>query len=321
MSLARTATMCSRNEFLNTPIMNYEQWQDAVRSICGQYSPCAIEPTAFSGRLHARSVYGLRAVDISGSAHRFERTRRDVRLDAKDHYFAFFQITGQSKLVQNDQILDLSAGDITLVDAARPITYFSEENGNCWGSVQLPRRSLVSYLGFEPRCASRPNGPAVARQIRQLLQDSAEDEQSMSATAKDFMRLALFDLVGALFVPANPRDGTLGSDRLFMRICDIIRDRYADPDFGPADVAVEARLSLRYVQKLFTARNSTCTRFINSVRLERAAFLIKRRLLLKTGQPIREIAYACGFGDYAYFSRMFRRHFGHSPAIYLRHSE
>jgi AraC-like DNA-binding protein len=100
---------------------------------------------------------------------------------------------------------------------------------------------------------------------------------------------------------------------LFRRICDIIRDRYADPDFGPCEVAVEAGISLRYLQKLFTARNLTCSHFIHSVRLDQAARLLRRRMLLNTIQPISEIAYASGFRDYTNFARKFRRRFGRSP--------
>lgn len=305
-------------EFLGTPSMDYEEWQSAVRSICGRYTPTAVQPRAFSGRVQARSIYGLRAVDLSCSAHRFERTHRDVRLDARDHYYAVFQITGHSKIQQNDQTVELGVGDVALVDAARPIAYLSATEGNHWASVQLPRGSLMSYLGLEPRCPFRSNEAAVARQLRRLLQDGMEDEQSMSGSTKDYMRLALFDLLGALFVPSDTRDRSLHTDRLFARICDVISERFADPDFGPSDVAIETGLSLRYVQKLFTTRNSTCSRFINSARLERAAFLLRRRSLMKTGQPIREIAHASGFGDYAYFNRTFRRKFGHYPSFLLQ---
>jgi len=31
------------------------------------------------------------------------------------------------------------------------------------------------------------------------------------------------------------------------------------------------------------------------------------------GQPLGEIAYACGFRDYAHFARKFRRRFGYPP--------
>jgi AraC-like DNA-binding protein len=135
----------------------------------------------------------------------------------------------------------------------------------------------------------------------------------MSVSANAYMRLAFYDLLGALFAPSDPEDASLHTDKLFARICDIIKDRFADPDFGPCEAAVEAGISLRYLQKLFTARNSTCSHFIYSVRLDHAVRLLERRSFLKTSQPISEIAYVSGFGDYTNFNRKFRRRFGHTP--------
>ena len=270
--------MHSRGEFLSTPNLDYEAWRDVVRSICGRYTPGGIEPKAFSGRARVRSIYGFRSVELSSNAYRLERTHQDVRVDARDHYYAIFQMTGQSRIIQNDRTVELTVGDVALVDAARPVTYVSEKGGDqWWGSLQLPRRSLVSHLGLEPRCLSRRSGAAAARPLRQLLQDGVEDEQSMSVSANAYMRLAFYDLLGALFAPSDPEDASLHTDKLFARICDIIKDRFADPDFGPCEVAVEAGISLRYLQKLFTARNSTCSHFIYSVRLDHAVRLLERR--------------------------------------------
>jgi AraC-like DNA-binding protein len=40
---------------------------------------------------------------------------------------------------------------------------------------------------------------------------------------------------------------------------------------------------------------------------------LQGRALAGTRQPISEIAYASGFADYGYFSRKFRKRFGHAP--------
>jgi AraC family transcriptional regulator, positive regulator of tynA and feaB len=78
-------------------------------------------------------------------------------------------------------------------------------------------------------------------------------------------------------------------------------------------VAAEAGVSLRYVQKLLTERGTTCSELIYANRLDHAAHLLHRRAFLGTGEPISEIAYACGFRDYAHFARRFRKRFGYSP--------
>src|SRR3981189_2837782 len=305
--------MHSSGDFLSTPNLDYEAWRDVVRSICGRYTPGGIEPKTFSGRARVRSICGFRSVDLSSNAHCLERTHEDVRVDARDHYYAIFQMTGRSRIIQNDRNIELAVGDVALVDAARPVTYVSENGSDHWGSLQLPRRSLLSHLGLEPRCPSRRSGAAAARPLRQLLQDGVEDEQSMSVSAKTYMRLAFYDLLGAVFAPSDSEDASLHTDKLFARIGDIIKGHFANPDFGPCDVAVEAGISLRYLQKLFTARNSSCSHFIHSLRLDHAARLLERRSFLKTSQPISEIAYASGFGDYTNFIRKFRRRFGHTP--------
>ena len=126
------------------------------------------------------------------------------------------------------------------------------------------------------------------------------------------MHLVVYDLLGALFAPPAPL-GSRHNNKLFMRVCGIIKDRFADPGISPREVAAEAGISLRYLQKLFTVRGSTCGHHICSARLDHAARLIERRALMKTGQPLSDIAYACGFRDYTHFARGFRRRFGTAP--------
>ena len=130
------------------------------------------------------------------------------------------------------------------------------------------------------------------------------------------MQLAVYDLLGALFVPSESRPVSRHTDKLFARIRGIIANRFADPDFGPSEVAAEAGISLRYVQKLFTEHGSTFSHFVYSLRLDHAARLVSRRASLGRGQPLSEIAYACGFRDYAHFARKFRHRFGHAPGVY-----
>jgi AraC-like DNA-binding protein len=76
------------------------------------------------------------------------------------------------------------------------------------------------------------------------------------------MQLAVYDLVGALFAPSDPWPVSRHADKLFARICGVIKDGFSDADFGPVEVAAEAGISLRYLQKLFTERGSTCSEFI-----------------------------------------------------------
>ena len=96
-----------------------------------------------------------------------------------------------------------------------------------------------------------------------------------------------------------------------------IKDGFADPDFGPCEAAARAGISLRYLQKMFTQRGSTCSEFIYSFRLDHAARLLQRQAALHASQALREIAYASGFRDYHHFARKFRHRFGHAPGAHF----
>ena len=300
--------------------LDYEGWRDLLRSMSGRYYSEGIEPNTFSGWVRPVSVRGFTALDIGSNAQRVERTYQDVRRDGVDHYFTLFPASGQLAMIYNDQAVRLAVGDVALVDAARPVTY-SADNGEQWNTVSLslPRQSLVSHLGFEPQGGLyRSGGTPAGRLLFDLIRTSGNGEGSALSPADSYMQLAVYDLVGALFAPTEPSSGSRHADKLFARIRHIIKDGFADPSFGPNEVAAEAGISLRYLQKLFTEHGSTCSEFIYSLRLDQAARLLHRRGSLGVGQPLSEIAYACGFRDYTHFARKFRQRFGHTPGS---HSE
>jgi AraC family transcriptional regulator, positive regulator of tynA and feaB len=303
-------------DLLGTPELDYDGFQAALRQDWGWYSPKAIEPKAFTGKVHHRGVCGFVAMDLTCNASRVERTQRDIGRDDMEHYYAALQVAGGSTIVQNDQVVKLGAGDVALVDSATPVIFASQDGYQYgqWFCLQLPRRSLISYLGFEPQRGSFGNHEAQAgRLLYQLVLGAIKDENSVSTAAAAYMRLVIYDLLGAMFAPSDPVRLSCNTDKLFTRVCSIIKTGFVDPDMSPGKVAIEAGISLRYLQKLFTVRGSTCSHYISSLRLEHAAQLLKRRAIMKTGQPLSVIAHACGFRDYTHFARGFRQRFGHTP--------
>jgi AraC-like DNA-binding protein len=320
MSVNTETTVQQTFDFVGTPQLTLEELATLLRSTCGG-EHAIVQSNAFAGWMRRLSVYGVAAAAIKiqcgvghdGNAYRFERTRRNVRLADVDWYCASFQVTGRCALTQNEHTVQLSAGDIGLVDGARPSTRLCESDAQ-WLSIYLPRQSLISHLGFEPQaCLYGCGGTPAARVLRELVLEGIGDEESTAAPAGPHMRLALYDLFGAAFALSDPGPVSRHADRLFARIRGIIMDRCADPDLGPAEVAAETGISLRYVQKLLAARGSTCSEMIYSIRLDHAAHLLGRRASLGTNQHLCEIAYACGFRDYAHFAKRFRQRFGHAP--------
>jgi AraC-like DNA-binding protein len=151
--------------------------------------------------------------------------------------------------------------------------------------------------------------------------DALKGKGASFSSADPYMQLAVYDLVGALFAPSDNPPVPRSTDKLFARICGVIKDSLSDPDFGPVEAAAAVGISLRYLQKLFTERGTTCSEFTYSLRLDRAAHYLHRRALQRMGQPLSEIAYACGFRDYAHFARKFRHRFGYSLGAHAGHGQ
>ncbi|HEY1929290.1 MAG TPA: helix-turn-helix domain-containing protein [Caulobacteraceae bacterium] len=294
--------------------LDHDAWIASLRELGARYHPVVNEPKSFTGWLRPFNLGGLVGLDLSCNADSIERTFQDTRLDGREHYFALLQVAGHATISQNHQTTELGVGDVAIVDAARPEIYFPRSHDARWLTLQLPRRSLASHLGFEPLGGIRgSDGSAAGRMLHHMVLDALGGDGLSCPQADSYMQLAVYDLLGALFAPSDPGQGSRSTDKLFARVCGVMRERFADPDFGPLDVAVETGISLRYVQKLFTERGTTCTQFLYSLRLDHAAQLLRRRAHLGKAQPLSEIAYACGYNDYSHFARNFRRRFGFPP--------
>src|ERR1700754_2518919 len=222
------------DDLLTTAELNYEQWRDL-----GLYTPD--NPKVFAGRVRVRSIFGLNASEIisTNSRHCCKRTQSDIRRDGLDHCSAVFQVAGRSTVVQNDQAVELAVGDVAFIDSARPVTYVNHGHER-WFSVQLPRQNLISALGYEPRGGLRGHsGTRASRLLFQLVVDAVDDEKPMPASAGNYMQAAVYDLLGAVFAPADSVRGSLYSERMFKRVCDVIKDRFADLDLSPYEIAAE----------------------------------------------------------------------------------
>jgi AraC-like DNA-binding protein len=304
------------------PRLDFDSWRELLRSSCGRDVEVTT-PNAFAGWIRPFNACGLEATSVKirwGSADRGYTDRegepryRDVRCDGADHYLMMFQVAGQTAMSQIDQAAQLAVGDVALVDAARPVTYSSRFSPQ-WLTLRLPRTAVRSHLGFEPQGVVSRQATRASRLLFDLIGHA--DMEAASSSAEIYMRFAVYDLVAALFAPSDPRPISRSGDKLFARICGTVKDGLADPDFGPAELASEVGISLRYLQKLFTERMTTSSEFIYAHRLDHAAYLLHRRALAGAEQPLSEIAYACGFRDYAHFARRFRKRFGYSPGTHV----
>ncbi len=312
-SLIRTAGEAGADQALRK--LTSDEWTSSLKQACAN-DIVGIDSNTFVGWFNPFQVHGLKAINAGSNIGRVNRTSRHARRDGLEDYSLIFQLSGRSAIDHSDRLLELDTGDLILVDPTRPITVFNEPGVVRHMALHLPRRQLVAHLGFEPKGVLHRGGTAANRLLLQLMIEASRGNGPSDDLPAAQMQLVVYDLLAALFAPSGDERGSAHTDKLFAGICNMIEAHLADPDLTPSVIAAEARISVRYLQKLFSARGTTCSHFIHSLRLDHASRLLQRRTLSRSEEPLSEIAFACGFLDYAHFSRKFRERFGHPPSAH-----
>ena len=110
------------DDFLSAPELDYDGFRAAMREDWGWFTP-ARETNIFASKVRTRRVFGFAAVDLTCNATRLERTKMDIRRDNMEYYFVTVQDTGESIVMHNDRVVNLTAGDVVLLDSTRPVTF------------------------------------------------------------------------------------------------------------------------------------------------------------------------------------------------------
>ncbi|MBN2596839.1 two-component regulator propeller domain-containing protein [Labilibaculum sp.] len=117
--------------------------------------------------------------------------------------------------------------------------------------------------------------------------------------------------ISAENITSNPVD-----EEFINKVYRILEKNYTNPDFTINQFASEMFVSSSLLyKKLKAITDLNITNFINAFKLKKAMELIQENKL-----PISDIAFAVGFNDPKYFSRVFRKHYGMSPSDFTHNS-
>jgi AraC-like DNA-binding protein len=119
-----------------------------------------------------------------------------------------------------------------------------------------------------------------------------------------------------LFVGALRTDSDVCSAASVRPVLRASIERYIDRHLldgavTPAAIAAAHWVSIRTVNRVFSATGQTVGEVVRARRLARA-----RADVTDSDQPISVIAHRWGFSDTSHFSRTFKAHYGHSPTDY-----
>jgi AraC family transcriptional regulator, positive regulator of tynA and feaB len=299
------------------PKNSFRRWKDAVfeRIVPVELTPTS--ETAFSGRLEAAEVGPLVITRVTQSAVRTEATPDTIRRHGKHETLnVAIVLQGRISSAQDDRTSIQGPGDLVVLDR-RP-TVMSAEADSRTLFIEVPRERLERALGSTRTytaltvAADQPGTSLVTTFFTELARTheglTPDMGNRMAAIGVDLLIASLLERI-ARETPKSLR-GTL----IVQRALAHVEDNLGDPGLDPTRLAAAAGVSLRYLQSLFQERDRNIAEWIWQRRLEVAA-----QRLADPGyahMPVGSLAYGCGFGNQAHFSRRFRDRFGLTPSEY-----
>ncbi|MFD1795163.1 helix-turn-helix domain-containing protein [Paracoccus aurantiacus] len=271
------------------------RFQGDLQAVCGAFH---VHPAAHhTGSVTTGRLGGLDLVRVATNARAIERGARDAARDHMPHYFLIRQLAGSARMEQRGQHVELAAGDFFLASSTRPALFRYGES-SLQASLHLPRPPLAEAFGRMAGAGlhlpgQSVMGRAVARALARLSSQPDELADLLAIAVKNTDAPEL-----ALIAAAQ----------------DLIARRASDPSLTPATLSAMLGVSLRQLQRAFSAEAATASGAIAARRMATVCALLRARPDL----TVTACAGQAGFPDISRFTRDFRAAHGCTPGQYRR---
>lgn len=234
-----------------------------------------------------------------------------------DHAEIFLQIKGKTYFSFPHENMELSPGEILIVPPELPHGEISRPvNGQFETVVITPASNFLQcHISRESRLkiptifyyeTVRGEGHLRIKQLTDLIIESGVAAGNGNSPVIRGLSLAL---IASVRESLSPDSGIHPENSKIREVKNTILSRYHHNSLTVGQLADQLNCTADYLSWLFHRETgTTLNRFINQLRLKRAADLLKN-----TDYTISEIAWICGYRSPSYFSRIFSHEFSHSP--------
>ena len=188
--------------------------------------------------------------------------------------------------------------------------------------VRIPRHAFRSRLAvpLSLRLGRLSGSSGIGHVFAGMLGSIADTIDQLTSDQIRPIEIALSEFLVTSLADDDDVNAMLGGTNTqtanLHRICQLIEARLADPELNIGQVATEAGVSARYLQKLFESADESFSHYLRLRRLERCRSDLINPLY--SHLSISDVCFRWSFNDAAHFSRAFREQYGMSPRAYRR---
>lgn len=237
-----------------------------------------------------------------------------TRMTTYDHYILHYIISGKGTYYAPGGKLPVNEGELFLIrpfeaihyqaDLDKPWTYY-------WvGFNGAEAPGLLNLCGFSETCLIRscPKDDSLKQIFSQLAYPRS------TAIAQEYELLGNLYHMFSLLIETHSHRPTSKPEQYLSTAVEYIQQNYLYSDLKVRDVADFVGIDRTYLYRLFfDTFQMSVQDFILEQRLKKAASLLQH-----SSHSIGLVAFHCGFENQSYFSTVFKKHYGRSPAEYRK---
>ena len=268
-----------------------------------------------SGEFHAEVAsrqFGdsvLTSMELGASE--VHRTRQLAASAEAGYIKIMAQMSGRLELEQDRRSCLVLPGQVTVCDTARPYCIRIAE-ASSFAVLMIPYEACPGWEHISQQLCGRllPETATVRAALAAMAAVGEADAAAHSTVARAAQWMLSTALTRSASVPALSAAQGARLDRAER----YIEQNLGNPGLDADSLARALCMSRRALYMLFQQYQLTPARLIQDIRLRRARESLNDPA--HQHRKITDLAFDCGFNDYATFSRLFKQQFGLSPRDY-----
>ncbi|KAA9004103.1 helix-turn-helix transcriptional regulator [Paenibacillus spiritus] len=232
------------------------------------------------------------------------------------YYLFRLQTEGTSSTLIGGSSAPMYAGDLLVICPGEPYQLIIEHSqrkpgltasGDFFIFAEGPWLDAWRDRASRPSLQSVPADGAIAGLFRTLVQEQRRQSAYSADISASYLQILCMEIdrISEEAPPAHSSEAAARGMKQYI-------EEHAAGIVRLEEVAAHTGLSVSRAVRLFKeAYGLTIIQYANEVRLEMA----KERMMYSP-MPLEQVAETCGFANYTYFFRLFRRRYGVSPARY-----
>jgi AraC family transcriptional activator of tynA and feaB len=288
---------------------SYRAWLAKVNQLCGNFAARPLDGK-FYGEIESGYTRGLKLSTVTTRGVNLYRSQEEIKRGNDAWFYTVFQLEGQAVMEQDNRQVILEAGDITLIDAARPCSFYWQQTSR-QVSLLLPRQKLehLREISSAERLAKTLPMVQLSHRLLQESMTSPEMNENESEAALE----AIICLLRPVLYQQDARPTR--RERQYQKIMALIDEYIQSEQLRPEWLASETGMSVRSLYRMFADKGLVVAQYIKNRRLDLCAQALRNA---HDDEKLAGIGYNWGFTDHSHFSTAFKQRFGLSPGEYRK---